>query len=384
MFEDGPVEVDWFTPSFLHAVSATRVDATVAALHTDFGAFTTVSLSDLKGTVAHGTTARGMVRLERALVPVSVALDAMGRISELVFRAPEPVGTNAADITERIAAVAVGCISVLACERHGDAERWRDRVDVEANRPMAVGSAFKLAVLRAYEDAVAATLLRRDAVIALTAGDRSLPTGVMQTLRPGTPVTLESMVGLMIQHSDNTASDALMGAVGRDALERIAPRNRPFPTTAEVFRLIARDADADRAAFARGTEADRRDVLARLSRKPLPPVGSIGGRPTWNDIEWRFTARELRDLIVSLQNAPALNGIPEPIVAPLREREGWSWIGFKGGSEFGVLNLTAAGVTPDGRSVCAVVTTNGREAQPEDRLALLFTALLRSLARERS
>ena len=62
------------------------------------------------------------------------------------------------------------------------------------------------------------------------------------------------------------------------------------------------------------------------------------------------------------------------------ERDGWSWVGFKGGSEFGALNHpSAAGTTPDGRTACAVVTANGDAAQPDDRLAMLFGALLRTL-----
>ena len=368
LFDAEPVEPDWFAPDFLSAVPAAQVDAIIEALTTDFGRFADVRVE--------GT--EGVVRLERALVPVSVTLDAEGRIAGLLLRPPEPLDANAPALAARLAEVAVGEAAVLATDSM-DPDGWRDRVAERADEPMAVGSAFKLVVLRAYEDAVAAGTLGRTDVIELTEGDRSLPSGVLQTLRPGTPVTLEVLAGLMIQHSDNTATDALMRVLGPGALEAISPRNTPFLTTAQLFKLIAASADDQREAYAGGDAARRRAILAELAEAPLPDVSDLRPRATWADAEWRMTARELCTLLVSLREAPALNGRPEPLVAPLVERDGWSWVGFKGGSEFGVLNLSAAGITPDGRTACAVVTANGEAAQPDDRLAMLFGALLRTL-----
>jgi hypothetical protein len=75
------------------------------------------------------------------------------------------------------------------------------------------------------------------------------------------------------------------------------------------------------------------------------------------------------------RDAPALHNAPDPRAAG----EGWGGTGFMGGSGLGVLNLSAAGVTPDGRLVRAVFTANGDGPQPEARLATLFAALFRSL-----
>ena len=268
---------------------------------------------------------------------------------------------------------------ILASEGAGSSA-WRDRAADGADRPMAAGSAFKLLVPRAYEDAVARGDLGRADVTLLTEADRSLPLGVLQTLRPGTPVALKSLAGLMIQHSDNTATDALMRVLSTEALEAISPRNRPFLTTVQFFKFISAKAEDRRAADAGGDVAGRRAILKELADDPLPEGSDIQPHPTWGDAEWRITARELCDLLASLREAPALNGRPEPLLAGLLKRDGWSWVGFKGGSGFGVLNLSAAGITPYGRTVCAVLTANGEAAQPEDRLAVLFAAMLRSLA----
>ncbi|CAO3457509.1 hypothetical protein [Azospirillum argentinense] len=88
---------------------------------------------------------------------------------------------------------------------------------------------------------------------------------------------------------------------------------------------------------------------------PLPSPSDLLPRATWRDAEWYLTARELCGLLLELRDAPALNGSPEPLVAV----EGWRWTGYKGGSEVGVLNLSAAGITADGRVVCAILTANG-------------------------
>lgn len=368
LFEAGPVRSEWFTPNFLAAVPAAQVDAIIGSLTADFGGFVEVRVQGTEGTV----------RLERALVPVTVTLDAEGRIAGLLLRPPEPLGSDARTIAERLANAAVGDVAILVNEE-ASPHAWRDRVADRADEPMAVGSAFKLVVLTAYEDAVAAGTLGRADVVELTEADRSLPSGVLQTLRTGTPVTLEALAGLMIQHSDNTATDALMRVLGPDVLEAISPRNRPFLATAQLFKLIATGGEERRAAYAAGDAAERRAILTELADVPLPDASNLQPRATWRDAEWRITARELCDLLVSLRDAPALNGRPEPLVAPLVDRDGWSTVGFKGGSEFGVLNLSATGTTPDGRTVCAVATANGKTAQPEDRLALLFGALLRTL-----
>lgn len=359
LFGDEPPRPGWFSESFLAAVPSARVAAIVNGIVADFGAFVGVRMNDGEGTVL----------FERAVVPVTVSLDAEGRIAGLMFGPPVPTGGDPAAVAALVEDAATGEVAILATV-DGTPLVARD-----ADRPMAVGSAFKLFVLSAYEAAVAEGRLRRDAVVELTEADRSLPSGVLQTLAPGTPVTLELLAGLMIQHSDNTATDALMRVLGRDAIDAALPRGAPVPTTSELFKLKAAGEAARRRAYAEGDEATRRAILEGLADEPLPTAARIEATASWRDVEWFVTARELCEVLLRLRDAPALGGAPNPLVA----REGWPWVGFKGGSELGVLNLGAAGVSPSGRTACAVVTANGDDAQPEERIALLFSALFRSL-----
>ena len=55
----------------------------------------------------------------------------------------------------------------------------------------------------------------------LSTQGRSLPSGITQDWAPGTPASLEQLATLMISISDNTATDALMGLIGRERLEAI-------------------------------------------------------------------------------------------------------------------------------------------------------------------
>ncbi|AIB15073.1 hypothetical protein ABAZ39_24590 (plasmid) [Azospirillum argentinense] len=153
----------------------------------------------------------------------------------------------------------------------------------------------------------------------------------------------------------------------------------PFLTTGALFRLAAKGAEAKRTAYGAGTPEERRVILDELAGVSLPSPSDLLPRATWRDAEWYLTARELCGLLLELRDAPALNGSPEPLVAV----EGWRWTGYKGGSEVGVLNLSAAGITADGRVVCAILTANGDRLQPEDRLARLFSTLFRSAEKSR-
>lgn len=158
----------------------------------------------------------------------------------------------------------------------------------KADAALAVGSAAKLAVLKAVADAVAAGRLSWDQIVTLKDEWRSLPSGILQDWPAETPITIASLANLMISISDNTATDALIRIVGQEAVEAITPRNRPFLTTRELFALKAnKDLSA---AWENGDEAARRQILERISSEPLPDEGGLSTRLTIG-IEWFFSAR---------------------------------------------------------------------------------------------
>lgn len=354
---EGPVDPAWFSPSFLAAVPAAQVSEILAGLTSSFGSLMRVDVANGEGTI----------HLQGATVPLRIGFDGQDRIDMLWFGAPVADIASLEDIAANLAKAAVGRLSMLVTvDGHPVLER-------DADAPMAVGSAFKLVVLKAYEAAIARGELTRDRVVTFEERDRSLPSGTLQVLPAGTPVTLESLAALMIQISDNTATDTLMRVLGRDVVSSLSPRNAPFLTTRELFLLAADDALRQRYAFA--TPEQRTDLLAGLGDVPLPKATAIGRKATWPEAEWFLSAREICDLLEELDDSPALAARDHPLFASLD----WPRVGFKGGSEFGVLNLSAIGTAPDGRQVCAVVTANGEAAQSEIAIAPLFSALFAAL-----
>lgn len=355
----GPSDATWFAPSFLAAIPAAQVTEIIRSLTESFGRLTRIELADGEGTV----------HLERATLPVRIGLDAEARIDMLWFGTPVSNMASLEEIALNLSTAAVGKLSILVTLD------GRPLLERDADAPMAVGSAFKLVVLKAYEAAIATGALSRDTVVIFEEQDRSLPSGTLQVLPAGTPVTLDSLAALMIQISDNTATDMLMRVVGREALEALSPRNTPFLSTRELF-LLAVD-DHLRRRFSAGTREERGAILASLADVPLPSPMAIGRKATWPEAEWFLSAHEICQLLAELQNAPALTVRDNPLFAALD----WPRFGFKGGSEFGVLNLSAIGTAPDGREVCAVVTANGEAAQSEIAIAPLFSAMFAAALR---
>ena len=241
---------------------------------------------------------------------------------------------------------------------------------------LAVGSAFKLAVLAALQDQVAQGLRQWDEVVALDPAWKSLPTGILQTWPDGAPLTLHTLAALMISQSDNTATDALIHLVGREAVEAYSPRNKPFLTTREAF--VLKENEALLAQYRQAGERGRRALLGRLASEPLPSTEIFATGPRALDVEWFMTATELCTLMARVQGLPLMSinpGVADP--------EAWARAAFKGGSEPGVINLTTGLVRADGSRLCVVATWN-TETPPagmESQFISLYSRLLAALAR---
>ncbi|SDE57298.1 serine hydrolase [Rhodospira trueperi] len=353
LFRDDPIRETWFTPTFRAQLPLFQLSEIVAQLTRDFGPVVSVEVN----------RGAGVIGLEHATIPVRIKLNARGQIGVLYFGRPAATASNTSEIIDSLSGLG-DTVSVFA------RVDGRERVTRSADERLAVGSAFKLFVLTAYEQAVSRGDIRRDDVVRLAADDLSLPTGVLQTVPVGTPVTLETLAALMIQQSDNTATDALIRVLGRNRVENLSAHNRPFLTTGEAFRLKTDMAADLRRRYATAAEDERREIVKAARSHPIPSVDKLVAGPTWT-VEWFASTRELCDLMEALKGSPILAATPAaPVTA-----EHWAWVGYKGGSEFGVLNFTAAGVRADGTPVCLSVTVNSRAAIPVARGASLFSGL---------
>lgn len=334
---------NWFAPSFLAQASPSALDAPLRSFRE--------ALGPLRAVVAVGPGFRA--DFERGSIPIDARLDGEGRFAGLFVHPPQmtPVSVDEAVKAFRSLPGQVGLLAIVD---------GQPRAALSADRPLAVGSAFKLAVLAAVRAQITAGKLAWTDVVALDDRHRSLPSGVLQTWPAGTPLTVASLAAAMISISDNTAADTLAALVGRDAVERQAPaRLRPFLTTREAFALKAPPNAALRARWRRANTGQRRALLTEIDAQPLPDPWNPNA-PADLDIEWYFTPRELCALMAKVEDLPlmAIN----PGIGPLRSGDR---VAYKGGSESGVINLTVA-VTRGAHRICVAATWNDPHHEVDD------------------
>lgn len=382
--EAGEAYAQYFDDAFLEQVPPDQLDAIFSDLRSRTGPVSAVVPAERRS----ATSGQFRFHTEGGFsVPVDLAINPQPphRIMGLWLSAPVPLSSTFDALHDRLAQLpgTVGMIAMrLAPEPAVIAE-------LNADTSLALGSAFKLFVLAEVERAVADGALRWDSVLILQPEWRSLPSGILQNWPDGAPITIHTLASLMISLSDNTATDALIHILDRDrvesAVERLAPasadRNRPFLTTREVFQLksepeselteryLAADADA------------RRQILAE---EGLPPTESLmpfaDGMPALiRELEWFASAREMAGVLDVLRTGD--DDVAREIMAINSgiqlDDDAWPYIGFKGGSEPGVLNLSYLLRSASGEWYAVVATWNDPSApvQTETLVGLVQRAI---------
>lgn len=329
----------YFAASFREAVPPTKLDALLAQLRASLG-----EPLRIRAIVPEGRwAARLTVAYQRgtAQMRLAVALSPPHAVTGLLV-----TGTQLADDSPtRVLA------DLAALPGHTAIGLYRiDRtptpvLEAGGERPMPLGSAFKLWVLDALARQVAAGRHRWDEVV--PTGPASLPSGILQTWPPATPMTLQALATLMIASSDNTATDTLIGVVGHDAVDEAARRHgggTPVLTTREAFAIKSDPALTARwrATDPRGRAALLQDVAPVLAARRLDPM-MFSGDPIANDsVEWFAGPRAMAALLADLAAAGpvvrailAVNHGADPGTV-----DRFAYLGFKGGSEPGVTTLT--------------------------------------------
>ena len=140
----------------------------------------------------------------------------------------------------------------------------------------------------------------------------------------------------MISISDNTATDNLIGLVGREKVEGLAnERNIPFLKTTELFKLKYTAESGLQDKYLNGTLEEKRAVLPTLVDLKVSASNIVTTPLLIDELEWFFSTRELCGIIYELREADELRINPG-----LARPDDWYLIAFKGGSEPGVLQYT--------------------------------------------
>ncbi|WP_174298957.1 serine hydrolase [Sphingomonas bacterium] len=258
--------------------------------------------------------------------------------------------------------------------------QWRG----EAGAP--VGSSFKLWLLAEAVRQVAAGRHRWTDVVPL--GAPSLPSGITQNWPAGTPMTLQGLATLAISISDNTTADTLLRVLGRGRVDALATRLRwcepgrtlPVLSTREAFAIKLDP--ALRAAWLRGDRDARMRLLAddaaTIEAAPLPAEAFAGGAVAAETVEWFAApvamARTLDWLRLhgdaAAQAIMGVNPGTDPATSGLFDR-----IGFKGGSEPGVVAMNWLVRTKDGRWLAVAGNWHGDAVKPLTFATLMNRAL---------
>jgi len=359
-FEAPRLEAGWFSESLLAAVSLADLQGLRDGLVAKYGPYMdATALGD-----------QWQVRLERALVPASIVLDAQGRAAGLWFgvplaldRTPEQVAADIEDLPGEVS---------LVVRRDGTAILGKD-----PERLLAVGSAFKLAVLASLYDAIEATRLSWDEVVRLRDRHRSLPTGTLQDWPAGSPFTLHTLAGLMIAQSDNTATDALIDFLGVERIEPfLPPETRPLMTTRQYFILGGLEQAERRQAYLAASLEKRRGILIALNRF-RPTLADFLAGAAGPEFGWRFSTAQLCDLMDRLLGLDVL-----AINRGVATQRGWREVGFKGGSTLGAINLTTGLESFGGHRYCVSATWNDPAGVDTERFAALYAELLALLPKD--
>ncbi|MGH9518442.1 MAG: serine hydrolase [Terriglobales bacterium] len=338
---------DLFSPEFLNQVPATRLTAIFAQLHSQLGAVTAVKLARSQGPdsgVFVFTFAKGF----QSNVSLALNNQPTHSITGLLFGPPQAIIAGGDSWDKLVASLRSlpGSVSFQAARITPDGPQ--SLASWQPDHALAIGSAFKLYILGTLTHEIDQGQRRWDQVVPLQA--HSLPSGELQTWPLGTPLTLQSLANLMISISDNTAADQLLRSVGEPAVEALlpqmgnqnTPQNQPFLSTSQMFQLKYGDS-ARRTRYLAADTASRHTILASL---PLsPPADLLTAPPAApvdiEKLEWFASAADLGRALAWFQ-PPAQQTAREvlainPGIPSIKSR--WSYVGFKGGSEPGVISL---------------------------------------------
>lgn len=353
----GVAYAEYFAPNFRADVSEAAFRQLCAQLQGGYGKPT--GIESLTPRTAH--IADFQLGFERGIATGQIVVDpaAPHQVTGLLITRTEPREAAEASVEAVIAVLKAlpGTTGFTLSRLDGDSPKTVTAHN--ATTPLAIGSAFKLVILAELVRATNAGERRWDDTVTLDGS--ALPGGGYTQKPAGTRVTLRELATQMISVSDNSATDILLDHLGREKVEAMLPvigfrdaraRNQPFLGTLEMFKLKGVDGGALGRRFEATDVAGRRALLAGPVAKA--PVSAISAT-LFQDrkpiriatIEWFASPDDLvRTMDWLRRHSEGAEGAE--VRAILSKSPGigtaaaarWSWVGYKGGSEPGVVNMT--------------------------------------------
>ncbi len=341
--------VDYFTDSFLAAVPAEQFESIRKDLLSQYGPpVKAVSIRPTNDFQAVAT-----LLFEKATAQVDIVIDpkAPNKVSGLRFSDVKVSGDSIDKIGADFKALPGNSGFVLAkLDGNGG---YQTIASQNPAQQFAIGSTFKLYILAELAAQVDGGERKWADVVPLS--KRSFTSAATANWPLGMPVTLQTLATQMISVSDNGATDTLLNVLGREAVEsRLArighsapDKMLPFLSTVEAFALKAPANAALRNAYLKASEVKQRDLLAaNQSRLTLEQIegAQFTSAPAFIDtIEWFASPKDIIAVMdhIRAQKSDTTRTIMaiNPGIDPASARK-WRYLGYKGGSESGVVSMS--------------------------------------------
>ncbi len=372
----------YFADSFRSAVPPAKLAQVLASMR--------ASLGEPRGIAATSEVTRWsetvVVRYDRGTATVRLAIEptAPHLVSGLLITGTTVAGDSFAAI-DTAAATLPGAVAIGLYALDGSAPT--PLYARGATEPVPLGSSFKLWILAEAARQVATGQRHWSDVIPV--GPPSLPSGMLQRWPAGTPMTLQALATLMVSISDNTAADTLLVALGRrqvDAMAAAHGGSTPVPTTRELF--VLKSDPALTAAWASADPAGRRALLsdraATMAHATIDPAIFAGGPVATDRVEWFAPPSAMATLLDTLRRDPVAAAIMA--VNPGTDRvtaARFAYVGYKGGSEPGVLTMNFVVRTKAGHWFALSTAWHRSDAAVEEAVLAALAARALGMAADR-
>lgn len=380
---------DVFTENFLLAVPAEQLTAGVQRLAVVSGPCTEIHITKR---VSGASVEAAAITAKNYSIPVILTIEETSpyRIAGLFLKSPEKLSTDLANVALDLAKLE-GKTSICIV----DLDSNKTLLAADTGRAMPIGSAFKLYILGRLTSSVLEGKHSWNQVLTLRKDWFSLPSGDLHLWPVGAPFTLYTLAGLMISKSDNTATDHLLYFLGRESVEQMqftmgnthSSANIPFLSTLELFKLKFTNGGKPAQQYMNAEVESKREQLAALVSIPSDSIQWTSVPVLPDGVEWFASTADLCRAMAFLQSIANKQDKREvmDILGINRgldlDKNAWPVVGFKGGSESGVLNLTYYLQRADGRrfALSSSWTRTDKDVETE-RLTTLVSGAIRVLS----
>jgi beta-lactamase class A len=386
------IEDEVFDENFRNAVPPAQFRALTGQVRAQQGQ----ALAILSITPRNANSAIIKISFEKSIGTINLDLESTAphRVSGLLLTGFEAAGGSLDDVLAAIDALP-GRQGLLIQPLDGAAGS-PPIAALDPDGRYAIASAFKLYILAELDRAVRAGERKWSDVVQL--GPKSHPSGISQNWPDQSPVTLHTLATLMISISDNSATDTLIRIIGQDKLADIVKAAghhkpdelRPFLMTRQASALKMTVHAERRAGFLAAGPAERQKLLTEFdSALALDSLDSriLTNRPNFIDqLEWFATPVDMVSLLAYLNHnasaeTRAILAI-NPRIGPDAASK-WNYLGYKGGSEPGVLSFNFLLRSKAGKSYAVSVNwNNADQSLQESELLALTTRLVNLLAQQ--